>query len=178
MAHLDHPNNCVPHFPPVCRGSIDTFPIFVDGGFGRYQPKYSGNVVKFQAIVSHQGLLAWLTGPHPGAMSDTTIARRCSPPWTLFGLVHDYVLADLAYLSVPHMLTPFKGAVNRNEEFFNAAHSHYGARCEHYFGELHAWEVVVHRGPYAQGHPVLQIPLTAGWIWNFCGSASLSCAPS
>ena len=49
MEHLLHPNNHIPHFPLHCPGSIDTFPIFVEGGFGRYQPKYSGNVVKFQA---------------------------------------------------------------------------------------------------------------------------------
>ena len=70
MDHTFHPNNHIPHFPWYCLGSIDTFPIRVPRGRSRYQPKYSGNVVKFQAIVSHLGLLCFLLGPHPGSFEN------------------------------------------------------------------------------------------------------------
>lgn len=45
LLHFTHPNNAVPHFPRYCVGSIDTFPIFTERAYGRYQPKYAGNVV-------------------------------------------------------------------------------------------------------------------------------------
>ena len=66
LQHLVHPNNSVPHFPVHCLGSVDTFPIFIDGGFGRFQPKYKGSVVKFMAIVSHQGVTGMVDRTAPG----------------------------------------------------------------------------------------------------------------
>ena len=66
--HLLHPSNHIPHFPGQCVGSVDTFPVHVACGPSRYQPKYAGNVAKFQAFVTHLGLYAYLSGPHPGAM--------------------------------------------------------------------------------------------------------------
>ena len=116
--HLDHPNNSCPHFPDT-DGGWDTFPIFVLSGAHLYQPKYKHSVVKFNAIVTHLGLCAYISGPHPGAMSDTTIARKYRP-----GLSATHtLLGDLAYLSVPNCLTPFKcppnGSLTHLEDEFN-----------------------------------------------------------
>ena len=106
MDLLVHPNNNIPHFPQTCVGSIDTFPIETNSAPHFYQPKYKKSVVKFQAVVSHLGLLAFLTGPHPGAMSDTTLAKQYPPPYAQHGLQRSFVLGDLAYISVPHVLPP------------------------------------------------------------------------
>ena len=39
MLHLLHVNNHVPHFPKYVVGSLDTFPLVVENGPNRYQPK-------------------------------------------------------------------------------------------------------------------------------------------
>lgn len=142
MAHLHHPNNSVPHFP-FTLGSWDTFPIFVRHGRGRYQPKYKAPVVKFQGITSHLGFIGFISGPHPGAMSDTTLARLYRPPLG----PSDTILADLAYLSVPNCLTPFKKPPTGHDLDvdaleFNRVHQFYRARVEHQFGHLHAWRII------------------------------------
>jgi hypothetical protein len=147
--HLDHPNNHTPHFPEGVVGSIDTFPVFVQCGANRYQPKYKHYVVKFQGVTNHLGFFAYLSGPHPGAMSDTTLARI----WRLALSAWQTLLGDLAYLSVPNCLTPFKNpqepaTLTQDELEFNRIHQFYRARVEHAFGSLHAWGVIdqVYRG--------------------------------
>eukprot|EP00667_Euglena_gracilis_P029445 EG_transcript_39061 len=141
--HLLHCNNHVPHFPKNCPGSVDTVPIFVCQGPHRYQPKYSHSVVKFQCVVTHLGFLAFLSGPHPGAMSDTTLFRQYRPNLPLLGLQDHYLLADLAYLSVPNSLPPIKGNnLTPEESEFNRCHQFYRARCEQYFAEMHSFAVV------------------------------------
>lgn len=40
------------------------------------------------------------------------------------------------------MLTPYKNVKSAKEKEFNRVHSWYRARSEHYFAELHTWEVV------------------------------------
>ena len=42
-----------------------------------YITKYEHSVVQFNAIVTHLGLCAYISGPHPGAMSDTTLCPLC-----------------------------------------------------------------------------------------------------
>ena len=106
--HFRHPNNEVPHFPGAI-GSWDTFPIRVFSGRGRYQPKYKNAVVKCQGITTHMGLFAYVSGPHPGQMSDTTLARKYRPLLR----ASDTLLADLAYLSVPNCL---KSRSDRSEQ--------------------------------------------------------------
>ena len=150
MCHLRHENNSVPHFP-FTMGSWDTFPAIVRQSKGRYQPKYKAHVVKFQAITSHLGFICFLSGPHPGAMSDTTLARVYRPSLQ----PDDTILADLAYLSVPNCLTPFKKP-NKPHELdsdaleFNRIHQFYRARVEHQFGHLHGWKILSskYRSPY------------------------------
>ena len=78
-SHLTHPNNGAPHFNRSVRGSWDTFPVQTLAAPRRYQPKYGCYCVKFNAVVSFQGLFSYLSGPHPGSMSDTTIARMYRP---------------------------------------------------------------------------------------------------
>ena len=77
--HFDHPKNHVPHFPRYVIGGVDTFPVLCKAARHRYQPKYKAYVVKFQAYVSHLGLFGFVSGPHPGACSDATLARRYHP---------------------------------------------------------------------------------------------------
>ena len=76
MQRLRHKNNSVPHFP-FSIGSWDTFPVVVI--CSHFQPKYKKFVVKLQSITSHLGAAAYISGPHPGAMSDTTLARKYIP---------------------------------------------------------------------------------------------------
>ena len=117
VTHLQHKNNCVSHFPKGVYAAWDTFPIVVQHGPHRYQPKYKGYVTKWQGIVSFLGMFAVVSGPHPGAFSDTTLARHCRP-----ALRPDMtILADLAYMSVPNCLTPIKAdhVLSVDEEEFN-----------------------------------------------------------
>lgn len=104
MEHLLHPNNNVPHFLHYVVGSIDTFPIEVKQGKGRFQPKYKSAAEKFQCVVSNLGLLAHLTGPHPHA-NQTSGEPYPMPP--------EYV-ADQQYLSQLHAkkATPIAGLRN------------------------------------------------------------------
>ena len=146
MEHALHPNNSVPHFPTHCIGSIDTFPVRVHRGRSRYQPKYAGNVCKFQATCSHLGMFCFLSGPHPGAMSDTTLARLYRPNYAAYGLQSCYWLADLAYISVPQMLPPFKGEQTEWEAEFTRVHQFYRARVERSFADLHKFDIV--RSPF------------------------------
>ena len=141
--HLLHPNNHLPHFPLDCVGSLDTFPIHIAQGPSRYQPKYAGNVAKFQAFLSHLGLYAYLSGPHPGAMSDATLSRLYRPNLGLYGLQSCYFLADLPYISIPNMLPPFKG-VNQTfwEMEFTRVHQFYRARCEKAFAQLNEFNII------------------------------------
>ena len=74
-------------------------------GAKRYQPKYKANVAKFNCIVSNQGYIAFISGPHPGAMSDTTLARLYRPVLKN----NDTLLGDKAYESIPNVLPPIKG---------------------------------------------------------------------
>lgn len=80
MEHLLHPNNNVPHFLHYVVGSIDTFPIEVKQGKGRFQPKYKSAAEKFQCVVSNLGLLAHLTGPHPHMQIRRLVNRIPCPP--------------------------------------------------------------------------------------------------
>ena len=61
-------------------------------------PKYKNAVVKFEGITTHMGLFAYVSGPHLGRMSDTTLAQKYRPLLR----ASDTLLADLAYLSVPN----------------------------------------------------------------------------
>eukprot|EP00667_Euglena_gracilis_P016854 EG_transcript_17674 len=142
MEHLIHPNNHIPHFPKYVLGSLDTFPLVVENGPNRYQPKYKSCVVKFQGAVSNLGLLAFLSGPHPGAMSDTTLARNYVPPYASYGLENCYLLADLAYTSLPHLLPPYKGIQTPQQARFTQIHQWYRARAEHYFADLHNFNII------------------------------------
>lgn len=134
--HFDHPGNHVPHFPEHVVGGVDTFPVFALGGPHRNQPKYKANVFKFQAYVSHLGFIGFLSGPHPGAFSDTTLARHYHPRG------QRTYLADLAYVSVPFCLPPHKGDQTAEEEEFTRVHQWYRARTEHCFAKLHAFSIV------------------------------------
>ena len=142
MDHVFHPNNQISHFPWFCIGPIDTFPIHAPRGQSRFQPKFYKNVVKFQDIVSHLDLLRFFSGPHPGAMSDTTPARIYRPPYALLGFANYYLLAEFAYLSVPHMLPPFKGDQTTYEEEFTRIHQFYRARAEKVFAGLLNFDIV------------------------------------
>ena len=88
------------------------------------------------------GLFAYASGPHPGQMSDTTLARKYRP------LLHgsDTLLADLAYLSVPYchpqVKKPQGGDITFWQSEFNRIHPFYWARVELYFGHLHTWAVI------------------------------------
>ena len=100
--HLAHENNDAPHFNRGVKGSWDTFPVRTLAGTRRYQPKYKSNCVKFNAIVTLQGLFAFVSGPHPGSMSDTVIARMYRPQLGR-GIT---LLGDKANISVPNCLVP------------------------------------------------------------------------
>lgn len=115
----------------------DTVPIRSYQSSGRYQPKYESPVLKFQGMVNHIGLICFVSGPHLGSMSDTTLARLHRPPFNC----KECVLADLAYESVPNMLTPFKNTfgptgIPKREAEYNRLHQFYRARSEHTFAKL------------------------------------------
>lgn len=136
--HFFHRNNNIPHFPGAL-GSVDTFPIWVGDGPGRYAPKYKKPVLKFQIVSTHLGLVAHLTGPHLGSESDTTIFRMNPPPM----VGGQYLLGDKAYISVPLCLAPLK--INdahfsrANRHLFNRLHGHYRARVEQTIRALKVW---------------------------------------
>jgi hypothetical protein len=136
--HFYHPANNVPHFP-FCVGSVDTFPVWVEGGLGRYAPKYKLPVMKFQVVNTHLGQVAHLTGPHLGTESDTTIFRKYPPP----NLGARYLLGDKAYISVPFCIAPLK----ENDALFplpdrrvyNCLHGRYRARVEQTIRTIKVW---------------------------------------
>ena len=138
-AHFSHPSNHVPHFPSNVVGGVDTFPIFSLEKKHRYQPKYKAAVLKMQAYVSHLGMFGFISGPHPGAASDTTTARRYHPEG-------DFTfLADLAYISVPHCLPPYGAERCEASEAcseFTRIHQWYRARTEHAFARLHHFGII------------------------------------
>ena len=115
---------------PNCVGSIDTFPVKVYAGNGLFAGKYKQSVVKFQLVVTNQGMVSYLSGPHRGRESDTTIYRQFPPP--LLG--NSYLLGDKAYISCPKVLPPVK---NNNRRFtgvqrvkFNSRMGHWRSRVE------------------------------------------------
>lgn len=139
--HALHPNNGVQHFPG-CLGSVDTYPVKVYDGHRRYAAKYKAPVMKFQVAITHLGFVMYLSGPHLGADSDTTIFRRFTP--TLPS--HAYVLGDKAYISLPKCLPPIK---ENNRRFprlqrreFNRIHGHYRSRVEQCIGWMKRWAVL------------------------------------
>ena len=139
--HLRHPNNAVPHFHPSVVGAWDTFPVQTLAGDRRYQPKYQCHCVKFNAVLTFQGLFAYLSGPHPGAESDTTLARTFRPGF----LPHESLLGDKAYISVPNCVVPIKerpGGLSPAEVEYNRVHQFYRARVEHAFAWVNKWKVV------------------------------------
>ena len=115
---------------------IYTFPVQTLSGPGRYHPKYQCHCVKFNAILTLTGLFAYVSGPHPGAMSDTTIARLQRS---------DTLLGDKAYISVPNCLVPIKeqaGGLTNPEVEYNRVLRFYRACVEHSFGWLNRWKVI------------------------------------
>ena len=86
-----------------------------------------------QDYVSHLGLIGFLSGPHLGACSDLVTARGCHPRG-------DFTfLAALAYISVPHYLTP-RGAERSKSSLacseFTKLHRWCKARTELAFARL------------------------------------------
>ena len=115
------------------RNSLGVMPVWVYKAKNRYQPKYERSVVKYNVVVSHTGHVVFVSGGHPGAMSDTTLARKYSPALR----ESDVILADLAYISIPHCLTPIKnlhGGLTADQLEFNRVFQFYRARAEHCFG--------------------------------------------
>ena len=79
-------------------------------------------------------MFAFVSGPHPGAFSDTTLPRHCRP-----ALRPDMtILADLAYMSVPNCLTPIKAdhVLSVDEEEFNRIVQFYRVRMDDSFDLL------------------------------------------
>lgn len=104
--------------------------------------KYEQNVAKFQVLVTHIGFASWFSGPHVGTMSDTTLFRLHQPSLG----DKDFILGDLAYESVPHVLTPVKnnfgkfGMPVREGEYIRV-HQFYRARVEHFFGKVNKFSI-------------------------------------
>ena len=129
-AHFVHPHNHVPHFPG-CVGHVDTFPVRAYQGPGLYSGKYGMPVYKFQVTCTNLGAIAEVSGPYKGAKNDTKIFRASQPQLPPGA----YLLADKAYISVPHLLPPIKENNARYTmveiEEFNRIHGHYRSRVEH-----------------------------------------------
>lgn len=139
--HQDHPGNVIPFFPG-CIGHVDTFPVRTYEGEGRYAPKYKSPVMKFQIVITNLGFVSFLSGPHHGSASDTTLCRTY-PPALRMG---QYLLGDKAYISVNGCLPPLKvnsTVLPRNKKkIFNKLHGHYRARVEQAIGWLKRWGVL------------------------------------
>ena len=139
--HALHVNNGLPHFPG-CVGSVDTYPVKVYDGPHRYAPKYKAPVMKFQVATTNLGFVMFLSGPHIGSHSDTTIYRQFPPP--LQG--DHYLLGDKAYISVPKCVPPIKQNNARfprsHRKEFNRIHGHYRARVEQCIGWIKRWGVL------------------------------------
>ena len=138
------PMNHVPHFPFYCVGIVDTFPVVVsqpsDPRQARryYQPKYGACVMKVQIIVDLNGLIIFATFLHQGTSGDARIWRHHHPRF----LGREFVLADGAYSSCAHTLSPYRadrvGGMGVAEELANSIIQYYRARVEHIIGVVTA----------------------------------------
>ena len=61
------------------------------------------------------------------------------------GLQDCYWLADLAYISVPHMLPPFKGDQTTDQAEFTRVHQFYWVVLERVFADIHKFGLVITR---------------------------------
>ena len=80
---------------------------------------------KIQVVINNLGQVAFVSGPHKGRESDTSLARAFPSP-TPPGR---YVLGDKAYVSVPRVLPPIK---ENNPHFTRLERKHYNALMGHY----------------------------------------------
>ena len=97
----------------------------VYAGDGLFAGKYKMSVVKFQLVCTNQGMVSYLSGPHKGRESDTTLFRLFPPP--LRGRA--YLLGDKAYVSCPRVLPPIK---NNNRRFNGAQRTKFNVRLGHW----------------------------------------------
>ena len=77
--------SAVPHV--TSRQTLPPFP-------GRPDYKYHAHVAKFQLVSDLNGDIAWVSGPHYGSTSDSTLWGWYQPAWLQ---PSDIVLADIVF---------------------------------------------------------------------------------
>lgn len=133
---------------PECVGSIDTVPVYVWAPKERkmntvlFSGKYKDHVLKFQAIVRHDGLPIWFSGPHPGRMHDARIAT-VQPPPVPAGKV---LLGDSAYESIRNIVTPEKRKAGQTLSYesrrMNRMIQFYRSPVEHFFSYVKRFRIL------------------------------------
>jgi nuclease HARBI1 len=108
---------------------------------------YSGHKrrhgIKFQSVVTPDGIISHLSGPYLGKEHDATILRRSGLVETMLEKAKDtygnqmVIYGDQAYGLAPYLARPFGGAyVSAEKQAFNHLHSKLRICVEWMFGEI------------------------------------------
>jgi len=150
LAALPNPVRAV--FGAEVVGSVDVAPLRVrrpqDGTFAKtlYSGKYGTTVLKFQAICTHSGRVAFVSGPHPGSQSDIRIWRGAGPHEELKEAGDLLIMGDKAYQSAPSCIAPVKKKrsreLNEHEQAYNCILNWYRSTSEHVFAIFKRFNII------------------------------------
>ena len=122
-----------PDFPD-CFSIVDGVPVYCRGPHELYNGKQGDKYLSFQWYMMLDGCPLALTGPVEGSVHDSDAVCMTRPfphKWK------EFVLADLAYISLRHMLTQLKGGLpGPQEEWFDMEFRRVRNRIERIFGAL------------------------------------------
>lgn len=107
---LSEINHCT-HYPYYVTFFLDTVPVACYGGITElYQPKYASPVFKMQVACDAMGRIVFISGPHPGSRSDSTLWKRWGPK-SFCG--QEVGLADGAYSGNYRLIAPYRKPAGR-----------------------------------------------------------------
>ena len=99
-----------------CFSIVDGVPVYCRGERDLYNKKQGCKYLTFQWYIMFDGCPLAVTGPYPGSMHDSE-AVRGSNPFPHKSL--EWILADLAYIGMRHMLTQKKGSLGVDDEWYD-----------------------------------------------------------
>jgi hypothetical protein len=107
-----------------------------------YSGYYRAHGIKYQGIVTPDGLILSLYGPFPGSVHDIFMYRECGIPEKLREIMAEqqqlFLYGDIAYTSCFRVITPFKAThpLTREERRFNKVLSSDRIGVENAFGKV------------------------------------------
>ena len=116
-----------------CFSIVDGVPVYCRGERDLYNKKQGCKYLTFQWYIMFDGCPLAVTGPYPGSMHDSE-AVRGSNPFPHKSL--EWILADLAYIGMRHMLTQKKGSLGVDDEWYDMEFRRVRNRIERVFGGL------------------------------------------